>query len=206
MPLNDAQTWGSLAGSVKSSTLGRKPRRGRCKVLPPRLGVVLALASLWAQHPPQIAIHIMPNPKKHFDTPCLHCGGIAKGIKVYCNNTCQQAYQSNLLTESWLSGEIEGGNIYGVSSFVRRWVLNRADNKCEKCGWCEIHPTTGKSPLQINHINGDPFNHRPENLEAICPNCHSLTPTFGNLNRGKGRKLNPCLSPGEGRGSKRLPP
>ena len=141
----------------------------------------------------------MPNPRKHFDTPCLCCGSVAKGRKIYCNNVCQQTYQSNLLVEAWLAGEIEGGTIYGVKAFVRPWVLNRAGNKCEKCGWCEINPVTGKSPLQINHIDGDPFNHRPENLEVICPNCHSLTPTFGGLNRGKGRTLNTRLLPGEGR-------
>lgn len=43
--------------------------------------------------------------------------------------------------------------------------------------------------MQIDHIDGDYKNCRPENLRILCPNCHSLTPTFGALNKGKGRKL-----------------
>jgi len=155
---------------------------------------VLALASLWAQHPPQIAIHTMPNPKKHFDTPCLNCGNTATGRKKYCNNSCQLAYQRKSKIEAWLSGEAEGGNIYGCRDVVRNWLLDRANRQCQKCGWCEVHPITNKPPLQINHIDGDPFNHSPDNLEVLCPNCHALTESFGNLNRGRGRKLNAAIT------------
>jgi hypothetical protein len=131
----------------------------------------------------------MPNPKKHFDTPCPHCGKVAAGCKIYCNNKCQMAYQRSLKIKAWLNGEFEGGNWQGVSSSVRHWLFERCQNKCELCGWGEVNPTSGRVPLQVNHKDGNPDNHRPENLELICPNCHSLTPTFGNLNRGNGRKL-----------------
>jgi predicted RNA-binding Zn-ribbon protein involved in translation (DUF1610 family) len=152
-------------------------------------------------------ISTVPKPRKDYSKICPNCGNVVnKRQRTYCNNSCQQAYQRRLLTQSWLIGEIEGGNVHGCRSFVRRFVLERANYKCEKCGWDELHPITGKTPLQINHINGDPFDHRPENLEAICPNCHSLTDTFGNLNRGNGRKLNPKSPIGKGRGPKLLPP
>jgi hypothetical protein len=36
-------------------------------------------------------------------------------------------------------------------------------------------------------------------LEILCPNCHSLTPTYGGLNRGKGRKLRRLPAPLKGR-------
>lgn len=32
--------------------------------------------------------------------------------------------------------------------------------------------------LQIDHINGDSFDHRRENLRYLCPNCHSQTKNF----------------------------
>jgi hypothetical protein len=32
------------------------------------------------------------------------------------------------------------------------------------------------------------MNNKEENLILLCPNCHSLTSTFGSLNIGNGRK------------------
>ena len=49
------------------------------------------------------------------------------------------------------------------------------------------------TPCELDHINGDPTDHRLENLRLICPNCHSLTPTYrfrrGKTNEAQGRKL-----------------
>ena len=47
---------------------------------------------------------------------------------------------------------------------------------------------TGHVPLEIDHIDGDAENNIETNLRVLCPNCHSLTPHFRNLNKGKGRK------------------
>jgi len=67
-------------------------------------------------------------------------------------------------------------------------MFNLSGHKCSKCGWDKINPITGKRPLQVNHIDGDSSNSKKENLEVLCPNCHSLTHNYGSLNRGKGRK------------------
>ena len=37
--------------------------------------------------------------------------------------------------------------------------------------------------LQLEHKNGDNFDNRLENLEFLCPNCHSQTLTYGSKNR-----------------------
>lgn len=48
--------------------------------------------------------------------------------------------------------------------------------KCEQCGcngeWCG-KPIT----LELHHINGNHYDNRLENLQILCPNCHSQTPT-----------------------------
>lgn len=56
---------------------------------------------------------------------------------------------------------------------------------CEQCGWAE-RTSDGYLPLEIDHINGDPTDHRLENLRILCPNCHSLTPSY-RYRRGKQR-------------------
>jgi 5-methylcytosine-specific restriction endonuclease McrA len=57
-----------------------------------------------------------------------------------------------------------------------------------RCGWDEIHPITNKVPIQLDHIDGNSENNSLQNLRLLCPNCHSLTPTFGILNKGNGRE------------------
>lgn len=56
-------------------------------------------------------------------------------------------------------------------------------DKCQKCGWHEVNPFTNKIPLQVHHINGDALDNREENLQLLCPNCHSLTDNYGSLNK-----------------------
>ena len=43
-------------------------------------------------------------------------------------------------------------------------------------------------PLEVEHIDGNYLNNSEENLDLICPNCHSLTATYKGANKGKGRK------------------
>ena len=46
---------------------------------------------------------------------------------------------------------------------------------------------TNKIPLQIHHVDGNCINNTEDNLMLLCPNCHSLTNTFGNLNKNSKR-------------------
>ena len=50
------------------------------------------------------------------------------------------------------------------------------------CGWNQENQFTHIIPLQVHHIDGDCTNNKEENLQLLCPNCHSLTETFGNKN------------------------
>jgi hypothetical protein len=124
------------------------------------------------------------------------CGKPAK-VK-YCSLACQnkRAYEDYI--KKWLDGKESGvikGDRGGISHHVRRWILERASHKCEgvlddgsRCGWSRKNPKTGRIPLTIHHKAGNWRVHRAEDMEVLCPSCHSLTETYGSLNNGKGRK------------------
>lgn len=51
-----------------------------------------------------------------------------------------------------------------ISAGVKEW-------KCEKCG---LSDWRGEFiSLELDHINGDHFDNRLENLQILCPNCHA---------------------------------
>jgi len=70
---------------------------------------------------------------------------------------------------------------------LKKYLIDTHGEKCMECGWYKIHPVTGKVPIQLDHIDGNFENNCLDNLRLLCPNCHSLTPTFGALNKGNGR-------------------
>ena len=110
--------------------------------------------------------------------------------KKYCSRKCFFKYRTEKYIRSWLAGEISGerGKSHDLSTVIRTYLIRQSGNKCSKCEWNTINLSTGLVPLTVNHINGNPEDHRPENLEVLCPNCHSLTPNYGGANRGNGRK------------------
>ena len=60
------------------------------------------------------------------------------------------------------------------------------ENRCEQCG---ISEWRGKPlSLQLHHKDGDGTNNELENLEILCPNCHSQTETWGGRNGHRRKK------------------
>jgi predicted HNH restriction endonuclease len=72
--------------------------------------------------------------------------------------------------------------------FIRNYLLKLSDCKCSECGWDKINTKNNKSPLEVHHKDGDYKNNKIENLQVLCPNCHSLTDSHKNLNKGNGRE------------------
>ena len=69
------------------------------------------------------------------------------------------------------------GRGIAYSATTRRRFLEKVPYECNGCGLSEWRGN--KLVLQVEHIDGDKMNNELSNLELLCPNCHSQTPTWG---------------------------
>lgn len=114
----------------------------------------------------------------------------------YSVRECARAF--GFATSSW-EDAVKRGDVVArprgrptEAMFAANTHRNRADLKrrlirdgfktgcCEICGidnWLD-RPLT----MTLHHVNGDRLDNRIENLQLLCANCHSQTPTFGGRN------------------------
>lgn len=120
---------------------------------------------------------------------CLNCGKLLNNRQTkYCSNICQTDYQYKQYINRWKSGEETGlSGEYSISQHIRRYLMNKYSCRCQLCGWGEVNQYTNTTPLEIHHIDGDYKNNNEDNLQLLCPNCHSLTETYKSHNKN-GRK------------------
>ncbi len=145
------------------------------------------------------------NPKKPRPLCENGCGKKCTATKGrFCSTECSVAYDFNLRVLLIESGQYPAGV---QPKWIRKYLVWKFGERCPRCGWAERHPTTGKVPVEIEHIDGNAKNNNVENLAPLCPNCHSVTTTYRALNRGQGRgdrlggRNNPL--PGKAPGMKR---
>jgi hypothetical protein len=106
------------------------------------------------------------------------------------NNKFDGSYNAYLIyIEKWKKNMVSGlRGKYQISLHIIRYLFIKFNNRCSRCGWSEKNLYTGNTPLEVEHIDGNYLNNKEENLDLICPNCHSLTPTYKGANKGNGRK------------------
>ncbi len=126
-------------------------------------------------------------PKRKNNEKLSNCINCKKELNYYqfkyCSKFCESEYKEKIVFQ-----KIENGDITLDSRYYKRYLIKKYGEKCMKCGWHETNSTSGFIPIQLEHKDGNSENHNLNNLELLCPNHHSLTPTFGILNKGNGRK------------------
>jgi hypothetical protein len=122
------------------------------------------------------------------DVECIFCGQITKN-KKYCSYKCHRAAKWQATKEL-----MEKNNAllptncgYGYNPRIAKKYL--AETRGYKCAICAYSEWRGEPiPLILDHINGNPEDHRLENVRLVCGNCNMQLPTFAGRNIGKGRK------------------
>jgi hypothetical protein len=113
---------------------------------------------------------------------CLHCGkenkwGHSKTNK-YCDNVCQGKFK-------WINEtvpRIESGTRADPST-LKKYLCDTRGEVCECCGIGNEH--NGKPlVLQLDHIDGNSDDNKPNNIRLLCPNCHSQTDTYAAKGQG----------------------
>lgn len=127
--------------------------------------------------------------KKENNNKCINCGcNLSKNAYKFCSNKCRQGYEYKTYIDKWKNGEINGSRgKYSISSHIKHYLFEKYNSKCQLCGWSKMNIYTNKIPLEIHHIDGNYKNNKEENLQLICPSCHSLTETYKSHNKN-GRK------------------
>lgn len=114
----------------------------------------------------------------HFGVPNISIWRRCKmlGLKFKSGGKVQQIDLSEIL---------QGLHPHYNTGHLKRRLLKEGikENVCEIDG-CNITEWNSKPIImQIDHINGNPTDHRLENLRMICPNCHSQTETYCGKNK-----------------------
>jgi predicted nucleic acid-binding Zn ribbon protein len=117
-------------------------------------------------------------PRKKADA-CVGCGSSLKDYQLrFCSNKCSAGEKKRITIERFHNGLITWDK-------TLRSILLASSNCCSRCN---LKTWLGEPiPLDVDHIDGDSRNNFPSNLRLLCKNCHGLTPTFGNRNKGRGR-------------------
>ena len=80
--------------------------------------------------------------------------------------------------EDYLSNE------HSIKSWNLKKRLIKEGFKQHQCECCKGEEWNGQPiPLELHHKDGDFRNNSEENLQLLCPGCHSLTKNFGARNK-----------------------
>jgi len=117
---------------------------------------------------------------KDININCKNCNKTIKigdSIGLFCSNECLYSFREiKKIKENRFEDLSEG--------LVKKLIIKEQKGFCNRCK--ENKWEMKDIPLELEHKDGNHSNNKKENVECLCPNCHSLTPTW----RGRNKKNN----------------
>ena len=93
--------------------------------------------------------------------------------------TFSKQYKSNVQNKAYISATTYLNDTVPIKTFNLKNKLIKEGIKENKCEICGISSWLDKELiLQLHHINGVHTDNHLENLQLLCPNCHSQTDNF----------------------------
>lgn len=142
---------------------------------------------------------ISENKSKAFICAQLHCKPSTLNSylqKMNIEYQGQQGWSKGLqLNNGYISAEEYSKKEYAKSTVLREKLIRDGikEKKCEICGishWQGI-----ELPLELHHKDGNHFNNNLNNLQILCPNCHSIQ--SGHSGANSNQKQNKCIDCGK---------
>lgn len=101
-----------------------------------------------------------------------------------CGKGIEKIYHTGYTLE-----EIFSGKYPEYSTFKLKNKLLKENILENKCSICNISEWNGLSlNMELDHIDGNKYNHSRDNLRMLCPNCHAQTETYRSKKRPECKK------------------
>ena len=120
----------------------------------------------------KIGVHFNTFSKRAKQLECYHPNQGGKGMRKHVIK------ENTALLQDILDGKYPNYQTYKLKN--RLFKAGLKENKCEICGISEWLGQPIK--CELHHKDGNRTNHKLENLQILCPNCHSQTDTYRALN------------------------